>query len=124
MGFDINILMTLTMCEKTGKPYYYGKKGERTYELPNIVVPEGLCSYLVGRGRIFHAYTEYFNQDDIYNTSVDRFLEHYPSWEEVKKHSSYEGSEYYWTEKDHDNFRLLLEWCEHQEVPFRVDWSY
>ncbi len=123
MGFDIDITMTLHMCPKTGKPFYYDRKTfTKIYDISEIVVPEQLQNYLVGRGHIFHAYTEHFNENDIYDVSVYDFLEKYPSWEDVKQHRYHEDD--YWTEKDHDNFRILLQWCEAQSLSFRVVWSY
>ena len=128
MGFDINVNMVLHMCPKTGKPFYYGYKKEtnnyeKIYELPTLVVPETIREYLVGRGHIFHAYTEFFNENDVYDVSVEDFLEHYPSWEEVVEHSSYED-DCCWTDEDHEGFKQLLEWCMKQTVAFRVNWSY
>ena len=121
MGFDITIEMDLCMCQQTGKPYYYGKGFEKIYDISSIVVPEDLREYLVGRGPVFHAYTSEFNYEDRYDVSVSEFLEHYPSWEEIKK--EYEDHDY-WVEDDHNKFKELLEWCEKQRVSFRVSWSY
>ena len=128
MGFDINIMMELYMCPASGKPYYYGKnketrKIEKVYELPNILVPGKMCEYLVGRGHIFHAYTAHFNEKEIFNVSVEEFLEEFPSWEEVMENEFY-SDEGYWLEEDHLGFQRTLEWCSEQEVCFRVCWSY
>ena len=121
MGFDINIEMILSMCEETGKPFYYGKGFERIYELPILEVPQELQEYLVGRGPIFHAYTDHFNYENRYNVSVKEFLEDYPSWLSVQEEYP---SHNYWLEEDHNKFKELLEWCEKQKVSFRVSWSY
>ena len=121
MGFDINIEMVLSMCKVTGKPYYLGANFEHIYDIGDIVVPEHLKEYLVGRGPVFHAYTSDFNYENRYNVSVYEFLEHYPSWEDV--HKEYEDHDY-WTEDDHNKFKELLEWCKKQCVDFRVSWSY
>lgn len=128
MGFDINVNMVLHMCPKTGKPFYYKfnqekRITEKCYELPSIVVPAKMCEYLVGRGHIFQAYTEYFNDREMYDVSVEDFLEQYPSWDEVLEHSSYDD-EYGWIEEDHEGFKRLLEWCTRQGICFRVSWSY
>lgn len=116
------------MCPARGKPYYIKKvntRYEKCYEIPDITVPDKICDYLEGRGHLFHAYTDYFNEQDIFNVSVDEFLEHYPSWEDVQKHDYFRDDIVgYWSEKDHDWFKLLLEWCVKQEVSFRVMWSY
>ena len=121
MGFDINIEMVLHVCNKTGKPYYYGKNFERIYEIPPITVPEHLREYLEGRGPVFHAYTGHFNAQDIYNVTTYGFLQQYPTWDSVQE--EYEDHEY-WTEEDHNKFKELLEWCNKQSVVFRVSWSY
>lgn len=121
MGFDINIEMVLSMCAETGKPYSYGKDLERVYDFSTILVPQELKQYLVGRGPVFHAYTQHFNYEDRYNVPVYEFLEHYPSWDSVQE--EYADHEY-WTEEDHNKFKELLEWCKAQRVSFRVDWSY
>lgn len=121
MGFDINIEMVLFMCPETGKPYHYGKGLEHVYEIPTLNPPKELIRYFRERGHVFHAYTEFFNQEEKYNVYVEQFLEEYPCWDDVKEHSCYDD---YWTEKDHNNFKKLLEWCLEQPVTFRITWSY
>lgn len=124
MGFDINIEMVLRMCNQTGKPYYYNKKGECVYEMPSITVPKELVPYFTERGHVFYAYTEFFNDKERYSVYVEDFLEHYPSWDAVQGHSSYDGCEDWWTEDYHINFKKLLEWCIEQDITFRISWSY
>lgn len=131
MGFDITVQLCFHMCNKTGKPYYYNYKknlGEvtRIYEMPSIEVPEHLREYLVGRGPIFHAYTDNFNERDVYLACVDQFLEYYPTWTDVTNHSSFseEDTLSYWKEEDHNKFKELLEWCAAQDVAFQVSWCY
>lgn len=128
MGFDINILMEMYMCPATGKPYYYKydkktKMTEKIYELPNITVPAKMCDYLVGRGHIFHAYTDHFNEKDIFNVSVEEFLGEFPSWDHVQQNEYY-SDEGGWSEEDHLAFKKVLEWCLEQDPFFRVCWSY
>ena len=128
MGFDINVMMELFMCPATGKPFYYGydkdtKKTKKIYDLPNIVVPEKMCEYLVGRGHHFHAYTRDFDEKDMFSVSVDYFLEEYPTWEQVVNSDDY-SEDSHWIEEDHEGFKRLLEWCLEQRIPFRVEWSY
>lgn len=121
MGFDISIDMVLCMCNKTGKPYYYGNNLVKIYDFSSIVVPDHLKEYLVGRGPVFHAYTSEFNYENRYNVPVYEFLEQYPSWSSVQE--EYKDHDY-WTEEDHNKFKELLEWCKKQSVDFRVSWSY
>ena len=124
MGFDIKVEMVMSMCTETGKPCYYGKDEngfyQRFYTLPNITVPEDLREYLTGRGRHFHTYTRNAELQWGLSASVNFLLEKYPSWEEVKREN--EGT--WWTEKDHEGFKKLLQWCDMQDVFFMVTWSY
>jgi hypothetical protein len=128
MGFDINVELRMLMCSETGKPYYFKydeekQSIEKVYELPTVVVPEELRPYLMKKGRIFHAYTEVFNDRDTFDVDVETFLESFPSWDEVKEHSSYKKSDD-WTLKDHKAFKKLLKWCAKQEPYYHVSWSY
>jgi hypothetical protein len=129
MGFDINITMDMLMCPGSGKPFYYKynketKVVDKIYDFSNIIVPGKMCEYLEGRGHIFHAYTHMFNEKDVYNVSVDEFLEEYPTWEDVVKSPYYDDADHYWIEEDHLGFKRTLEWCAEQDVSFRVCWSY
>lgn len=128
MGFDINVMMTMYTCPESGKPYYLkwskeAKNYEKRYDLPDIIVPEKMCKYLVGRGHHFHAYTSHFNELERYDVTVEEFLEQYPSWDELVDDPSYED-ECGWFEEDHEGFKRVLEWCTQQCVSFRVSWSY
>ena len=97
----------------------------RVYELPSIEVPEKYRRYLVGRGHLFHAYTECFNERDVFETSTEEFLAEYPSWEEVMDHEEFRDDiPTFWNEEDHNGFKQLLEWCNQQEAMYRVTWSY
>lgn len=129
MGFDIFITMTLQMCPETGKPYYYKYNKytgvNKIYEIPSLEVPQQLRKYLVGRGHFFHAYTDHFNDREVYDTSVDVFLEEFPTWEDVTGYEAYhEDIPEFWNEEDHENFKKLLQWCSVQDCSFRVVWSY
>lgn len=128
MGFDIHIQVIFYMCSSSGKPYYFKRNREtklieKKYDFPDFIVPEALCKYLVGRGHLFHAYTEYFNDQERYCVPLEEFLERYPSWEEVVDHENY-SDEGGWTEDDHLGFLDLLKWCSKQDVSFEVSWSY
>ena len=128
MGFDINLSLDLQMCEKTGRPYVYGRNLERVYDivLTDYVIPAELRRYATGRGPIFYVYTKYFNERDTYTASTDMFLEEFPSWIEVEGSEEYdEYSPSDWSEEDHDNFKALLEWCsKHWGSSFRLSWCY
>lgn len=121
MGFDIYLKMNLLMCPRTGKPYYYRTNLEQCYELPNIPVPEELCEYLEGRGKHFHAYTKYFTERNHFETSAEEFLEMYPCFREIQTSPYYDEE---WTEKNHLEFKRLLNWCIKQPVSFSVSWSF
>jgi hypothetical protein len=131
MGFDINVEVCFLMCAETGKPFYYHydeatKKMSRKYEMPSFDVPENLRKYLVGRGHLFHAYTQYFEDNDLgFNVSAETFLENYPSWEEVMEHEEFRDDiPDFWNEDDHIGFKQLLEWCVKQDCSFQLTWSY
>lgn len=126
MGFDINVYMMMMMCPEAGKPYYYtydkeAKQITKVYEVPHFSVPDELRRYLVGRGHHFHAYTDEWNEKDIFDIDVESFLESYPDWDDVLEHSSYDSG---WTFEDHRGFKRLLKWCTKQEPSFRLTWSY
>jgi hypothetical protein len=130
MGFDIMINVCFNMCSETGKPFYYkfDKNTQilnRIYEMPSIEVPQQLRKYLVGRGHLFHAYTDTFNERDVFQACADQFLEYYPTWEQVMANEEFRDDIVdFWNEEDHTNFKKLLEWCTDQDFTFQVTWSY
>jgi hypothetical protein len=127
MGFDISIGLELSICDRTGRPFVYGPMCERVYDinLADYTMPPDLCSYARGRGPIFYAYTEVFNEKDIYSAEVETFLEEFPSWSEVASSNEYEGYEDAdWNEDDHNKFKALLEWCVNKPCSYRISWSY
>lgn len=124
MGFDIYIKMSMMVCPETGRPFYYKKnketgKTEKLYEFPSVIIPEHLRKYITGRGSHFNAYIE--GCVESMNCDVDFFLDRFPSWEDVQIHECYDDS---WTSDDHFGFEDLLIWCNEQDVPFEVCWSY
>lgn len=121
MGFDLNIEMVLMMCPETGKPYYYGENLQKIYELPVLDIPNELKQYLEQRGHYLHAYTYGWNEEEIYSTDLESFLEEFPSWENVLDHTNYDED---WTEEDHTKFERLLTYLFSSRVSFRVTWSY
>lgn len=130
MGFDINICLELLLCPSTGKPYYYGYNQDtltlgKVYALPDTQIPGHLRKYLVGRGHLFHAYTEYFNQQDIFKTNVQTFLDVYPDWSTVMESQFYTDEyEDAWNEDDHTAFKELLVFLTTQEATYTILWSY
>jgi hypothetical protein len=130
MGFDINLCLELFLCPITGKPFYYSynkttRITEKIYAIPDTQIPIHLHKYLVGRGHLFHAYTEHFNEQDIFKTDVRTFLNEYPDWETVMESQHY-TDEYAdaWNEDDHLAFKELLEFLVHQEATYTILWSY
>ena len=122
MGFDLFIHLKLMMCDTTGKPYYFGENLEKKYETPVFELPPHLIPYLQGRGHFFHAYIDHIEANGMgYEVDVSTMLEDYPSWEDVINHPSYDDC---WTEKDHEQFKELLECLESLPYPFSVSWSY
>jgi hypothetical protein len=125
MGFDFSIELCLRLCATTGKPYTYGPSFRKNYELPTVEVPEKHRRFLQLRGSIFHAYTEFYNENDIYQVPVDGLLDAFPSWETVKESSWYEDyEEEDWSEADHNAFKAALEWFVAQPFSFQASWSY
>jgi hypothetical protein len=127
MGFDISISLELQICNKTGRPFLWTPTSEKLYDinLADYTVPPELYKYARGRGSIYYAYTEHFNTRDVYDTSVDSFLEEFPSWDDVSASDVYEDYEQHeWNEEDHNKFKALLEWCSKQAPAYRISWSY
>jgi hypothetical protein len=130
MGFDINICLELLLCPSTGKPFYYSynqatRTTEKLYEIPTIQIPPRLCKYLVGRGHLFHAYTDSFNEQDIFKTDVSAFLNEYPDWNTVMDSQYYtDAYDDAWNENDHTAFKELLEFLVNQPVTYTIVWSY
>jgi len=127
MGFDLNIKADLQICSDTGKPYFYIDNGHispsmRIYDLSKLAVPKEYRRFLNMRGGILHAYTtNVFEDNNITNMAVYEFLEKYPLWMDVK---TYDEEQTYWTEKDHDEFKVALEWFSNDCIQYRIDWSY
>lgn len=103
----------------------YNKNWEKVYEIPNLEIPEQYLPFVQDRGHLYHLYTDYFNDRDIYSTSPVELLKHFPSWEEVASSSIYEGyTEEDWSKKTHNLFREALEWFSSQPYSFQASWSY
>lgn len=126
MGFDFVIQLCFSLCSKTGKPFIYKLDTlEKDYKLPEIVIPEEYRRFLQMRGHFLHIYTDELNEDDMFSTDIQDLLEYFPSWKEITENPEYsEDLDDYWTEKDHDEFRVALEWFADQPYHFRASWSY
>ena len=125
MGFDFSIELCLRFCSTTGKPYVYDREFKKVFELPTVEVPEEHRRFVQLRGSIFHAYTEFYNEKDIYQVPVEGILEAFPEWEDVKSSSWYEGyKEEDWSEADHNAFKKALEWFVAQPYSFQASWCY
>ncbi len=125
MGFDFFISMVFNVCPSMGRPYYINSKWEKEYDLSTLEVPEEYRKFFQLRGHFLHAYTEDWNDKDIFNVHLEDFLEEFPSWETVKEwleQHGYDQDE--WPEADHKAFKACLEWCVEQSVNFYVYWSY
>lgn len=130
MGFDLCFQMCLHLCNETGKPFYYGRNPEtnqieKIYGVPEVEIPKKLRSSLVLRGHFLHVYTDYFNENDVFDVSVNVFQEHFPSWDEFLDSNYYSDDDPdAWTEKDHRNLKKLVKFLCKQPFPFAVSWSY
>lgn len=144
MGFDFYITLSMMMCPRTGKPFYYGTdpatgRMARIYELPDLHVPDNLKEYLQQRGHHFHAYIQRFKEEDskIHDVSVAEFLEGFPTWDQVKQTDWFKDQMFgyndegnvdsdsdCWSLTDHECLLRLLTWCSSQSYDFRVSWSY
>jgi hypothetical protein len=129
MGFDFAIQLSVSICDETGKPYYYGKDPEtnrfrKIYALPDVIVPEEHRRFLKQRGGIYHIYTQYFNEYDIYQVDIHTFLRQFPKWETVKEHDLYSSHEDYWNEDEHAALLGALHWFAIQGESYSVSWSY
>ncbi len=129
MGFDLLIELSFSICHETGKPFYYIENSngnlKKEYNLSNIEVPEKYRKYLKLRGKIFHAYTEHFNLQEIFETDVSIFLDDFPDWKTVCEYKEkFEYSDDEWTEAEHQEFYFALVWCVGQPQRYMVTWSY
>lgn len=125
MGFDFTIHLVVSICPSTGQPFIYTKGWEKLYEIPKLEIPEEYRQFLQDRGRLYHAYTEYFNQNDRNYATTEELVETFPKWEEVKGSDWYEGyTEDDWSEQTHKLFYEALQWFTEQPHTFLANWSY
>ena len=124
MGFDLSIQVRFFICERTGKLYYYSRKGfDRIYGVPDMNIPEKWWDYVKHRGKIYRAYIDYFDSNNNMSPDIIEFEENYPSWQDVKESVDYEdGWADEWIEQDHNEFYEFIKWCSKQDIPFFVSW--
>jgi hypothetical protein len=129
MGFDIKIQYCVDICPYTGQAYIYGKDKNniilKEYDLKLPIVPEKYWSYIEMRGKIFYAYTQIFNEQNIYTTSTEDLLEAFPSWDYVKESEWYvDYDKSAWNEENHNLLKECLVWFSSQSISSSVSWSY
>jgi hypothetical protein len=117
MGFDIYIHCNLQICKNTGRYFYY-KGFEKIYDIPQII-PETHREFINMRGRVFRIYTSLIT-DDV-NTSVEDFLDKYPSWSDIIEHSDFEKN-MLWDEDKHNKFYAALTWFVEQGSCYTISW--
>jgi hypothetical protein len=105
MGFNMYITCSLDICKDTGKHYYY-KGSEKVYDAPPDV-PEEHREFVRLKGRFFSIYTTFVT--DEMSTSVENFLDKYPSWSDIVEASDIE-EDLFWNEDYHDRFYAALKW--------------
>lgn len=124
MGFYITIRMTLSMCDITGNPYYYGKNLDKIYGYPIINIPAKYKRFLNEKNSIYRMYRMYMADADCYNESTDVVLDKFPTWKDVKKEYPDAEDQYDWTENDHNLLKEALEWFSRStNVSFIVSWG-
>lgn len=132
MGFDLNINLTLSMCEETGDAYLgYGKVDGKLqkiyYDREKHCVPKHLRPYLTQRGRYLSHYTWDIEQEDcMMEASVEKFYEAFPNWDDIKDEE--EIAKWEITEDDHNKFFELIKWLYDMEMKYfasyKIYWSY
>ena len=119
MGFDLNIIISIGVDEKTGLPFIYGENFEKKEYIPiTYQIPEKYHKYISQRGHHFHNYILHFD-DNTNQCDADIFLNFYPEWSE----ELIEDSDNEWTIEDHNGFKECLEWLSSKHV-FGIRWSY
>ena len=117
MGFDIYVMLNLMVDEKTGMPFVYDGLTKKPYIPEEYQVPEKYRRFLDQRGSWFCNFILTFEGMQV---SADRFLDNYPSWEDVMEG---EDDMEMWTIQDHEGFQVALEWFASKGC-FVVSWSY
>jgi len=119
MGFDLYISCSISVCNETGKLFFYRNDLTKDYTIPAIVVPELFRRFLKQRGYHLRLYTSRIT--DELSTSVENFLDKYPDWSDIWEDDDYEEL---WKESDHNLFKDALTWLAKQEISFIVSWDF
>jgi hypothetical protein len=122
MGFDLNIIINISIDEVTGLPYILklNPMTKKPYNPEEYKIPEEFRKWIDQRGHHFHAYIKNFD-DSTLQCDVEIFLHYYPKWEDVK-YDILDNDD--WNEKDHNEFKKCLEWLESKPGVFGIRWSY
>lgn len=121
MGFDLQIRISLGICQETGKAFYYSQDYSKKYDLESSIVPEEYRKFFQLHGRFLHAYTDHFNEESQSSVDLHVFFEEFPNWTTVKEFLD-ENYKDFWTEMEHTQFRKTLEWCVESGISYRVEW--
>jgi hypothetical protein len=119
MGFDIYIRCSLDICKDTGRYFYY-KGLEKIYDMPKIV-PEEHRGFVNMKGRIFRIYTDLVTDD--MSTSVENFIDKYPSWSDILEDSDFKKYSDFWNEDMHNRFYSALKWFSEEGSCYMISWS-
>jgi len=122
MGFDIYISCSFRICEETGRLFYFGRKGEKVYDIPPRIVPEEHRDFVKMRGHHFGIYTRLVTDD--MSTSAENFVDKYPCWDDVTEDNDYEEYSNYWNEEMHDKLYAALKWFSEQQLCYMISWDY
>jgi len=125
MGFDLTIHLNVGIDPDTGLAFIWSNGfGRKPFVPGEYLVPEKFRKYLVQRGHHFHSYIQKFNYE-VNLVDVERFLDNYPPWSKVLLDIERDGYDY-WTEADHDEFRMALKWFSSDKNTgvFSISWSY
>lgn len=119
MGFCVHIFRNLNLCPETGKPFYYGRKLEKIYDVKDVLIPVEYWRFLYEKNPIYQAYV----RDGHYYDTADRVYYEFPSWEDVKEMFPDAEEEYDWTQGDHELFGDALRWFSIQQEMYTISWG-
>ena len=123
MGFDLNIIINVSIDELTGLPFVWVNSDEnkiKPYNPEDYKIPEEYRKYIHQRGHHFHAYIKNFD-DSTMQCDADIFLHYYPKWEDIKYDILNDDE---WNEESHKEFKKCLKWLVSKPGIFGLRWSY